>query len=196
MVRFNDGLKEHVAAISNQHKEDVRVKLAGEQLKIFPVNSDVHRAVTRYLTEKSWNFLLLHRKSTPAESGAQRTAVEEEKSPTFTREQIEALLFEIEEEQKGVDEEEIDPLKLEAIDVYTSCKKFLNSVAGFHNKNIQTLQFESEKLDAVPRKKLKKRDKVKKASSVTDNFLSNSSSFVNYFVNLTWNCTKSFEMHS
>ncbi|GIX77495.1 hypothetical protein CEXT_340581 [Caerostris extrusa] len=62
MVRFNDGLKEHVAAISNQHKEDVRVKLAGEQLKIFPVNSDVHRAVTRYLTEKSWNFLLLHRK--------------------------------------------------------------------------------------------------------------------------------------
>ncbi|GIX87937.1 hypothetical protein CEXT_742271 [Caerostris extrusa] len=24
MVRFNDGLKEHVAAISNQHKEDVR----------------------------------------------------------------------------------------------------------------------------------------------------------------------------
>ncbi|GIY20268.1 hypothetical protein CEXT_606411 [Caerostris extrusa] len=59
MVRFNDGLKEHVAAISNQHKEDVRVKLAGEQLKIFPVNSDVHRAVTRYLTEKKLEFFVI-----------------------------------------------------------------------------------------------------------------------------------------
>ncbi|GIY51182.1 hexokinase, partial [Caerostris darwini] len=94
---------------------------------------------------------------------SEKPEVEEEKSPTFTREQIEALLFEIEEEQKGEDEEEIDPQKLEAIDVYTSCKEFLNSVAEFHIKNIQTLQFESEKLDAVPRKKLKKKDKVKKA---------------------------------
>ncbi|GIZ02125.1 hypothetical protein CEXT_568991 [Caerostris extrusa] len=59
MVRFNDGLKEQVAASSNQHKEDVRVKLAGEQLKIFPVNSDVHRAVTRYLTEKKLEFFVI-----------------------------------------------------------------------------------------------------------------------------------------
>ncbi|GIX98514.1 hypothetical protein CEXT_713341, partial [Caerostris extrusa] len=59
MVRFTDGLKEHVAAISNQHKEDVRVKLAGEQLKIFPDNSDVHRAVTRYLTEKQLEFFVI-----------------------------------------------------------------------------------------------------------------------------------------
>ncbi|GIY87847.1 hypothetical protein CEXT_689821 [Caerostris extrusa] len=55
MVRFNDGLKEHVAAISNR----IRVKLAGEQLKIFPVNSDVHRAVTRYLTEKKLEFFVI-----------------------------------------------------------------------------------------------------------------------------------------
>ncbi|GIY83538.1 hypothetical protein CEXT_671721 [Caerostris extrusa] len=41
------------------HKEDVRVKLAGEQLKIFPVNSDVHRAVTRYLTEKKLEFFVI-----------------------------------------------------------------------------------------------------------------------------------------
>ncbi|GIY99728.1 hypothetical protein CEXT_661891 [Caerostris extrusa] len=70
MVRFNDDLKEHVAEISNQHKEDVRVKLAGEQLKIFSANSDVHRAVTRYLTEKQLEFLSSRQKSTPAESGA------------------------------------------------------------------------------------------------------------------------------
>ncbi|GIY12342.1 hypothetical protein CEXT_341231 [Caerostris extrusa] len=59
MVRYKDELKDQVAEISNHHKEDVRIKLASEQLKIFPANSDVHRAVTRYLTEKQLEFYVI-----------------------------------------------------------------------------------------------------------------------------------------
>ncbi|GIX94728.1 hypothetical protein CEXT_590261 [Caerostris extrusa] len=67
MVRFNDDVKEHVSEISNQHKGGRAVKFAGERLKFFPATSDVHRAVTRYLTEKHLEFYVITPKSTPAE---------------------------------------------------------------------------------------------------------------------------------
>ncbi|GIY32656.1 hypothetical protein CEXT_152571 [Caerostris extrusa] len=55
MVRYTDNLKDQIAEISNQFEDDVRLKLAGEQLKIFPANSDIHRAITKYLTDGKSN---------------------------------------------------------------------------------------------------------------------------------------------
>ncbi|GIZ01981.1 hypothetical protein CEXT_10081 [Caerostris extrusa] len=51
MVRYTDNLKDQIAEISNQFDEDVRIKLAGEQLKFFPE--------TLIYTEPSLNILLM-----------------------------------------------------------------------------------------------------------------------------------------
>ncbi|GIX83484.1 hypothetical protein CEXT_355701 [Caerostris extrusa] len=51
MVRYTDNLKDQIAEISNQFEDDVRIKLAGEQLKIFPQ--------TLIYTEPSLNILLM-----------------------------------------------------------------------------------------------------------------------------------------
>ncbi|GIX74039.1 hypothetical protein CEXT_573471 [Caerostris extrusa] len=59
MVRYKDELKDKIAEISNQHKEDITINLAGEQLKIFPANSDVHRAIARYLTEQQLEYYVI-----------------------------------------------------------------------------------------------------------------------------------------
>ncbi|GIX72499.1 hypothetical protein CEXT_240031 [Caerostris extrusa] len=59
MVRYTDNLKEQIAEISNQFEDDVRIKLAGEQLKIFPANSDIHRAITKYLTDGKIEFYVI-----------------------------------------------------------------------------------------------------------------------------------------
>ncbi|GIY91745.1 hypothetical protein CEXT_274001, partial [Caerostris extrusa] len=58
-MRYKDELKDKIAEISNQHKEDIRIKLAGEQLKIFPANSDVHRSIARYLTEQQLKYYVI-----------------------------------------------------------------------------------------------------------------------------------------
>ncbi|GIY55190.1 hypothetical protein CEXT_373221 [Caerostris extrusa] len=58
MVRHTDNLKDQIAEISNQF-EDVRIKLAGEQLKIFPANSDIHRDNTKYLTDGKIEFSVI-----------------------------------------------------------------------------------------------------------------------------------------
>ncbi|GIY01520.1 hypothetical protein CEXT_233871 [Caerostris extrusa] len=63
MVRYKDELKNKIAEINNQHKEDIRIKLAGEQLKIFPANSDVHRAIARYLTEQQLEYYVITSKT-------------------------------------------------------------------------------------------------------------------------------------
>ncbi|GIY86088.1 hypothetical protein CEXT_100151 [Caerostris extrusa] len=71
MVRYKDELKEQIAEISNQHKDDIRIKFAGEQLKIFPANSDVHRAIARYLTDQQLEYYVITPKNQrPAQSGA------------------------------------------------------------------------------------------------------------------------------
>ncbi|GIX73027.1 hypothetical protein CEXT_305611 [Caerostris extrusa] len=59
MVRYTDNLKDQIAEISNQFEDDVRIKLAGEQLKIFPANSDIHRAITKYLTDGKIEFYVI-----------------------------------------------------------------------------------------------------------------------------------------
>ncbi|GIX84114.1 nucleic-acid-binding protein from transposon X-element [Caerostris extrusa] len=59
MVRYTDNLKDQIAEISNQFEDDVRIKLAGEQLKIFPANSDLHRAITKYLTHGKIEFYVI-----------------------------------------------------------------------------------------------------------------------------------------
>ncbi|GIY86890.1 hypothetical protein CEXT_743651 [Caerostris extrusa] len=59
MVRYTDNLKDQIAEISNQFEDDVRIKLAGEQLKIFPANSDIHRAITKYLTVGKIEFYVI-----------------------------------------------------------------------------------------------------------------------------------------
>ncbi|GIX95142.1 hypothetical protein CEXT_59981 [Caerostris extrusa] len=51
MVRYTDNLKDQIAEISNQFKDDVRIKIADEQLKIFPQ--------TLIYTEASLNILLM-----------------------------------------------------------------------------------------------------------------------------------------
>ncbi|GIZ04596.1 hypothetical protein CEXT_214341 [Caerostris extrusa] len=51
MVRYTDNLKDQIAEISNQFEDDVRIKFAGEQLKIFPQ--------TLIYTERSLNILLM-----------------------------------------------------------------------------------------------------------------------------------------
>ncbi|GIX76559.1 hypothetical protein CEXT_614471 [Caerostris extrusa] len=58
MVLYTNNLKDQIAEISNQF-EDVRIKLAGEQLKIFPANSDIHRAITKYLTDGKIEFYVI-----------------------------------------------------------------------------------------------------------------------------------------
>ncbi|GIY84086.1 PUB domain-containing protein [Caerostris extrusa] len=59
MVRYTDNLKNQIAEISNQFEDDVRIKLAGEQLKIFPANSDIHRDITKYLTDGKIEFYVI-----------------------------------------------------------------------------------------------------------------------------------------
>ncbi|GIX83207.1 hypothetical protein CEXT_80141 [Caerostris extrusa] len=59
MVRYTDNLKDQIAEISNQFEDDVRIKLAGEQLKIFPANSDIHRAITKYFTDGKIEFYVI-----------------------------------------------------------------------------------------------------------------------------------------
>ncbi|GFU13611.1 PID domain-containing protein [Nephila pilipes] len=95
----------------------------------------------------------------------QPESTEGEKSPVFTREQIESLLLEIELDQKGDDEEKEDPQKLKALDRYQSCRKFLLSVAEFRNKNIEILESKLEKIEKLEQKKLKKKKQISRATS-------------------------------
>ncbi|GIX71813.1 hypothetical protein CEXT_36821 [Caerostris extrusa] len=63
MVRYTENLKGQIAEISDQFEDDVRIKLAGEQLKIFPRNSDIHRAITKYLTDGKIEFYVITAKN-------------------------------------------------------------------------------------------------------------------------------------
>ncbi|GIY46073.1 nucleic-acid-binding protein from transposon X-element [Caerostris extrusa] len=59
MVRYTDNLKDQIAEISNQFEDDVRIMLTGEQMKIFPANSDIHRDITKYLTDGENEFYVI-----------------------------------------------------------------------------------------------------------------------------------------
>ncbi|GIX83409.1 hypothetical protein CEXT_657491 [Caerostris extrusa] len=58
MVKYASNLKDKVAEISLKFKDDIRIKIAGEHLKIFPKDIDNHRAITRYLTETQLEYFL------------------------------------------------------------------------------------------------------------------------------------------
>ncbi|XP_055947104.1 uncharacterized protein LOC129980747 [Argiope bruennichi] len=85
-------------------------------------------------------------------------------SSKFTREQIEALLLEIEAEQKGDDEVE-DPYKLEALNIYKECKSFFKSALDLRKKNLEILESDLEKFERSFSKKPKKNEKQRKALS-------------------------------
>ncbi|GIY28621.1 hypothetical protein CEXT_310761 [Caerostris extrusa] len=63
MVKYASNLKDKVAEISLKFKDDIRIKIAGEHLKIFPKDIDNHRAITRYLTETQLEYFVITPKS-------------------------------------------------------------------------------------------------------------------------------------
>ncbi|GIY71438.1 hypothetical protein CEXT_377301 [Caerostris extrusa] len=59
MVKYSDSLKGLIAEISKKFHDEVRIKLAGEHLKIFPNNSDNHRLITNYLKNSQTEYYVI-----------------------------------------------------------------------------------------------------------------------------------------
>ncbi|GIY83484.1 hypothetical protein CEXT_54621 [Caerostris extrusa] len=63
MVKYTNNFKDEIAEISLKFKDDTRIKIAGEHLKIFPKDIDKHRAITRYLNESKPEYFVITSKS-------------------------------------------------------------------------------------------------------------------------------------
>ncbi|GIX88018.1 RNA-directed DNA polymerase from mobile element jockey [Caerostris extrusa] len=63
MVRNCGKLKTVVADISKNFENKIRIKLAGEHIKIFPGDSDQHRDITKYLALNKLEYFVITPKS-------------------------------------------------------------------------------------------------------------------------------------